>query len=85
MSKEQTAADKAMEEVREVHRGIREKWLTHNRTEIQFEVQTLGEGVVEVRTVDGKLYLYAPAEAILDRQGVIELRRQLDQAFQAVS
>ena len=80
-----TKADKAMDEVREVHDNIRRKWQTHERTEITREVET-DEGDLEVRTVDGKCYLTVDGhEVVLDREGVIDLRRNLEAAFQAVS
>lgn len=80
-----TKADEAMAEVREKHAELREHWRHHNRTEIEGVVGT-DEGDLSVRTVDSRLFLtVGGCEAVLDRQGVIELRRLCEQAFQAVS
>lgn len=84
-------ADKDKAEVDRVHREIRDKWATHNRTEIEFTVPGVEDedgkpqGEVRGRTVGGRLYLEADDEVVLDQYGTADLRRHLEAAFQAVS
>ena len=82
---DKSKADAALVDVRKVHDDIRAKHTTFNRTEIDRDVET-DEGDLNVRTVDSKCYLtVSGCECVLDRDGVIDLRRNLEAAFQAVS
>lgn len=88
---EQPRANKALDEVREVHAQQREKWTRHNRTEIEHEVLGVededgNKGVLSFRSVGGRVYLSCSVkEVVLDHDGVADLQRKAQQAFQAVS
>lgn len=89
---EQPRADKALDEVHAVHEEQRERWQHHNRTEIERDVQGIGDGedteggVLRLRTVGGRLHVSCSAkEVVLDHNGVADLQRFAQSCFQAVS
>lgn len=83
--------EKERDELREHQEKIAEAWRTHPNPEFDGEVEGLtGEGnekakPIELSTAGGRLHINTHGEAVLDQDGVIDLRRKLDQAFQAVS
>jgi carbonic anhydrase len=78
--------DVALEELRAQRAENEARAWGHDRTEVHREVETLGNSrSVEVHAVGGRVYLHSHGEAVLDKDGVIDLQRNLAAAFQAVS
>lgn len=86
---EQRAKD--LEEVRAIREQNERRAATHNRVEMHREVHGVtvaGEEKskpMEVHAFDGRVNLNTHGELVLDREGLIEARRALDAAFQAVT
>lgn len=85
----QDAAEKALDEVREIRAENEARAATHDRVETHAVVGRVdGDGrskPVEVHAVGGQVFLNSHGEAVLDQGGVIRLQQALAAAFQAVS
>lgn len=85
------AVDAALEEVREVRAANERRTRERSTTMVEHQVAAVGvsgsEDVkpIDLRTVDGRLYINTHGEKVLDQDGVAELQRKLASAFQAVS
>jgi hypothetical protein len=83
--------DKALAEVRAIRDENERLARTHDRTEIHRQVQASSRSgdlkgkPVELHVFGGRAYLNTHGEAVLDRDGIIQLRQDLDAAHQAVS
>jgi hypothetical protein len=93
-------ADKALREVRDIHAQIREDRYYQDRVEVDETISGVYQGdddskdahtggvetpAVRIRAADRRLFIATSGEVVLDAQGVAELRRAVDKAFQAVA
>lgn len=81
--------DKALEEVRQVREDNERRARLHNRTVIEREIAATDKNgkdkFIEVCTADQRVFINTHGEAILDREGVIQLQQAAVAASQAVS
>lgn len=85
----QGTRDEALEEVRRVHAANAARAATHGRTVVETAVTASTTGgnpkSIEITTADGRCFVNSHGEAVLDQDGVADLIRKLQMAFQAVS
>jgi hypothetical protein len=77
--------DKALEEVRERRVKNELRAATHNRVTVDRSVPLANGGELRVVAADGQVYLSSSKEAVLDKDGAINLAHAVQAAFQAVS
>lgn len=88
---DKTQRDKDLEEVRKIRDENERRLASHDRTEVHREVEAQTQAgaekakPVEVHAFGGEVHVNSHGEAVLDHDGVIQLRKALDAAFQAVS
>jgi hypothetical protein len=77
--------DKALEAVRERRAENELRAATHDRVTVDRVVPLANGGELRVVAADGQVYLSSTKEAVLDKDGAINLSQAVQAAFQAVS
>lgn len=88
---ETTKGAQTLEDVRRIRADNEARAATHDRVETYREIDGLTPAgaekakPLEIRAVDGKVFVNSHGELVLDHDGVINAQQALAAAFQAVS
>lgn len=84
-AKQQTAHDKHEQEVRELHEENVRRWAEYRPSEVHAEIETESGKPIELHAAGGQVFLNSHGEKTLSRDDLINLRKQVEAAFQVVS